>query len=478
MEKTTCISKADWVIAWDEDHRRHVYMCEADVVFEGDTIVFVGRGYEGPVDNRVDGYKLCVMPGLVDIHAHPSTESSYRGIREDHGVPQMYMSGMYERSLAFQPDEQGNRASSEAAYCELLKSGVTSLCDLILPYPGWVDLVAKSGLRGFLGPAFASAHWQLDNRHQLKYAWDRDKGRRDFEKSLKLIDRIQDHECGRLSGVVYPRQIDTCSEDLLRDSVAAARERNLPLTTHAAQSVNEFNEMVNRHGQTPLQWAHKIGFLGPNCILAHVLFVDEHSWLHWWTREDIRLLAESGTTVAHCPTPFARYGQTLEHFGKYLKAGVNMSIGTDVAPHNILEEMRSALVLARVAAEDLTAVSTSDILHAATVGGAAALARDDLGRLSAGCKADIVLLDLDHPLMQPARDPLRSLIYTAAERAVRDVYVDGIQVVKDREVLNLDQADALGRLAEAQARMEKAVPDRDYAGRSALEIAPLSLTRM
>jgi cytosine/adenosine deaminase-related metal-dependent hydrolase len=475
MGKTTCIRNANWVIAWDSSVQQHAYLRDADVVFEADTITFVGKGFEGPLDAEVDGSALCVMPGLVDIHSHPSSESSYRGIREEHGVPEMYMSGLYERGQAFSLDEEGLLASTEVAYCELLKSGVTSIFDQSNPYPGWIDLIVKSGLRGFLAPGYASSSWYLTNRHQLKYRWDEQKGRTDFADCLSLIDRLQRHECGRLSGVVFPKQIDTCTEELLRDSVQAARERNLPIGTHASQSVNEFLVMVDRYGKTPVQWAHEIGLLGPNCILGHVIFVDEHSWLHWATRDDIRLLAETGTTVAHCPTPFARYGQILEHFGKYLRTGVNMAIGTDTAPHNILEEMRSAAVLARIAAGDITSVTTADIFHAATIGGAKALLRDDLGRLSPGCKADIVLVDLNHLHMQPARDPLRCLVYTAAERAVRDVYVDGNLVVKDHEVITLNHAEAVGRLAEAQTRMEAAVPGRDYAGRSALEIAPMSL---
>ena len=92
-----------------------------------------------------------------------------------------------------------------------------------------------------------------------------------------------------------------------------------------------------------------------------------------------------------------------------------------------------------------------------------------------GAKADLVLVDVTHPQMRPARDPLRSLVYTAAERAVRDVYIDGRQVVADGRVLSLDRADALGRLDEAQKRMMAAVPEHDYAGRSAEEIAPMSL---
>jgi 5-methylthioadenosine/S-adenosylhomocysteine deaminase len=101
--------------------------------------------------------------------------------------------------------------------------------------------------------------------------------------------------------------------------------------------------------------------------------------------------------------------------------------------------------------------------------------RDDLGRIAPGKKADLVLVDLACPQMQPARDPLRSLIYHAADRAVRDVFVDGRQVVTDGKVVTLDQAAAGGRLRAAQERMEAQAPGRDYRGRTAAEITPLSL---
>jgi cytosine/adenosine deaminase-related metal-dependent hydrolase len=193
------------------------------------------------------------------------------------------------------------------------------------------------------------------------------------------------------------------------------------------------------------------------------------------TKDDVALMAAHGCTVAHCPTPFARYGHLLESFGGYLRAGVRMGMGTDTTPHNMLEEMRKASSLARIAARDIHSVALGDILHAATAGGASALMRDDLGRLAQGCKADLVLVDLACPDMLPARDPLRSLVFHAADRAVRDVFVGGRQVVAGGKVLTLDHAAAGARLAEAQARMMAGVPGRDYLGRSADEITPLSL---
>ena len=475
MPGTVCIRNADWVVAWDPSNRRHAYLQGGDVAFSGDTIRFVGKRYEGAAGETIDGRGLLVMPGLVDVHAHPGHEASYRGIREEHGVPELYMTGLFERSVAYSLDDEGRLACTEAACCELLLSGVTTLVDISGAYPGWVDLMARSGLRAVLAPMYASARWVVRRPHLPEYEWNEQAARQKFEDALRLCDQLARHPSGRLSGMVSPSQIDTCTEDLLRDSIAAARERGLPFTVHCAQAVGEFYEMVRRHGITPVQWAHQIGLTGPRTIFGHGIFVDEHSWLHWWSRKDVAIMAETGTTVAHAPTPFARYGQTLEDFGKYRRAGVNMALGTDTVPQNMFEEMRWATVLARIAAEDIRSTEMAEVFHAATVGGAQGLGRDDIGKLVPGAKADLVLVDLQNPWMMPARDPLRSLIFHAADRAVRDVYVDGRAVVANGRVLTLDRAAALARLTEAQRRMEMDVPRRDPRGRRSEDIAPLSL---
>jgi 5-methylthioadenosine/S-adenosylhomocysteine deaminase len=473
---TTLIRNADWVITWDAASGRHVYRRGIDLAFEDDRITHLGKGFTGGADRVIDGSGLMAMPGLIDIHSHPHHEPLYRGIREEHGVANMHMTGLYERGQAFSaPDDEARAAGAEFAYCELLLCGVTSLVDISSPFDGWIELFAKSGMRGFLAPGYASARWFLENDLGPSYDWDEPRGRAGFAKALRVIDEAMAHPCTRLSGVVSPMQIDTCTEELLRDSRDAAQDRNLPFTTHCSQSVNEVREMIRRHGVTPIQWADRLGLLGPGTILGHALFLDTHSWVRWHTKRDLALLGDSGTAVAHCPTPFARYGHVMESFGDYLRAGAVMGMGTDCSPHNLIEEMRKASVLARVASRDIHSVDVADFLHAATAGGASALLRDDIGRLAVGKKADLVLVDLATPQMQPARDPLRGFVYHAADRAVRDVFVDGVQVVADRRVLTMDQEDAALRLTAAQKHMESAVPQHDYLHRRAEEIVPLSL---
>ena len=184
----------------------------------------------------------------------------------------------------------------------------------------------------------------------------------------------------------------------------------------------------------------------------------------------------TGTTVAHCPTVFARRGITLKHFGRYKRSGVNMGLGTDTYPHNMLDEMRLAAYLARTQATDPRSLTTTELFEAATVGGAKALGRDDIGRLAPGCRADFVLVDATHPMMRPGRDPMRSLIYAAGDRALKAVYVDGQKVVEDGEVLTIDYRAAAAHLHEAQKRVIDRVPSVDWAHRGVDQISPPTFT--
>ena len=489
----TVIRDADWLIAWNG--AEHVYLRDADLAFDATGITHVGKRYEGPAEHEIDGRSRLVMPGLVNIHCHPTSEPLQRGLTEERKSRKLGMSTIYEylqlvgrsnrpQTLAeargsadpqLYEDTRTRRAAAEVAFAELLRSGVTTLVDYSPNRENWLDDVAATGMRTCVAPSFRSAGWHTPNGHEVQYRWDEAAGRRNFAEALAVLDAVEKHPCPRLFGMIAPGQIDTCTPELLREARAAATDRRLPMTLHAAQSVVEFREMVRRHGKTPIEWLEALGLLGSDFIIGHAIFVDGHSWLNWPDREDLRRIADSGASVAHCPNQFVRGGVMLEHFGRYRRAGINLGIGTDTFPHNMLDEMRWALVLCKVAARDVDATSAAEVFHAATVGGARALGRDDLGRLAAGCRADFVLVDTSHPHLQPLRDPLRGLLFSALERPIRDVFVDGRQVVQEGEVLTIDVGAACEALNEGQRRALEGVAERDWASRSAEEAFPLSL---
>jgi cytosine/adenosine deaminase-related metal-dependent hydrolase len=319
---------------------------------------------------------------------------------------------------------------------------------------------------------FRSGRWYTKNGHQVDYEWNEAAGEKMMSEAFTLIERAEQHPSGRLFGMVVPAQIDTCSETLLRESAQEARKRGLSWQIHAAQSVSEFHEITRRHGFTPIGWMDELGLLGERTIIGHGIFLDDHPQTPWHTKTDVIRMAETGTTVAHCPTVFARRGITLKDIGRYRRAGVNVGIGTDTFPHNMLDEMRLAAYLARTQASDVRTLSGSDLFEAATVNGAKALGREDIGRLAPLCRADIVLVDITHPRMRPARDPLRSLIYSAGDRAVHNVIVDGTVVVRGGELLTMDYAAAAEHLNEAQKEVMAKVPNLDWGRRHVDEVSP------
>lgn len=484
---TTRIRNVAWAIVWDADTKRQTYARDIDFVFTDNRIVFVGRDYGRQADRDIDGSQLCLMPGLVNVHTHLMAENLGRGLIEELGNTSLYMSGLYDEKAPFLAtnmtfDATDTSAALNAAHVstqiaigELLKSGVTTVVDLAVNYDGWLDILANTGIRAYAAPMFRQARWRVPTGSYLEFAWDEEKGRRDFSEALGVVDAARRHPSGRLDGMIAPAQIDTCKVDLLQDSLKAARERGMKLTIHCAQSVAEFQEIVRRHGVTPIEWLDSIGMLNADVILGHAIFLDHHSWVHWGTRRDLDTLAASGASVAHCPVVFSRYGQAMESIGSYIRKGINVALGCDTEPHNMIEEMRMALTLGRLSSRNIRGIELGEIFNAATVGGANALGRPDLGRLAVGAKADFVTIDLDRPEMMPVRDPLRSLVFTAADRAIRDVYIDGRIVVEKGKVLTIDMLE-MGRAAERiQSAIIANAPRSDQRGRTADQISPRAL---
>jgi cytosine/adenosine deaminase-related metal-dependent hydrolase len=474
-EEITVIRNAAWVVAWDENTARHVYRRDADVAFSADGILHVGSRYESHVHREIAGSSMMVMPGLVNIHCHSGDEPIAKGLFEDVGTAALWGNALYEYSALIDSDADAKAACQTIMLGDLMRSGVATHLDIASPHPRWLSLAAESGMRSYLAPGFRQAGWRVIDGHRLDFDWNEPQGRERYAEALAFVDHARAHPSGRIDGVVAPSQIETCAEDLIQEAAAEARKRGMRITIHAAQTMAEHEELLRRTGETAPAMLERLGILGPDLILGHCIFLDHHSWTRQRSRNDLDRLARTGTSVAHCPVTFARSGMTLESLGAYRRAGVNVGLGTDSYPFNMLEEMREAMICSRIAGRSVFDLDTAGLFSAATTGGAKALGRDDLGRLSPGAKADLVLVDLNHPAMQPLHDPLRNLVHCAAERAVRDVYVDGKAILKDRHIVNLDYDGAVRELQDAQRRACRRAEKNDPQGRSFTALAPYSL---
>jgi 5-methylthioadenosine/S-adenosylhomocysteine deaminase len=468
----TVFRNCDWLVAWDQAAKSHVYLRGADFAFSGQDIVHVGKGYDGPATQEIDARDRMIIPGFVDIHSHPGHEPGWKGMLEELGSPKLGQSSLYEFMPVFQVGKEYTRPCLRVAVSELLKSGVTTICDLGRPRDCWADEYAETGIRAVLWGMFRSGPWKTTNGHSVEYDLDYAAGDKALKNAIEIADKASRHPSGRITGFFGPAQIDTCSEGQIRDALAAARERNQPIQIHAAQSIVEFQEIVRRYGATPVEWLDRIGALGPDTIIGHCIFLNDHPWIHYPHANDFEMLRDSGAMVAHCPVVFARRGIALNTLSRYVKAGIQCGIGTDSFPHNMLDEMRMACYAGRIIGGSFTASTTHDVFMGATATGADMIRRPDLGRLAPGCKADFSVVDMRNPYMQPDYEPIRSLVYSANDRAIRDVYVDGRQVVKEGEVVEFDIAEDIELLRRAQSEAIAAAPSHDWAGRRLDQLSP------
>ena len=185
------IRNAAWVVAWREAAQSHVYRRDVDLTVEGDTVAAIGPAKTADDADAVeiDGRGLAVLPGFVDIHAHPCSEPMLKGLTDEVGSRQLYMSSLYEYLPLFEADPEGRRAATEVALCELMQSGVTTVCDLSAAREDWLDTLGASGMRVYAAPMFRSGRWYTPNGREVRYTWDEQAGREWLDRALRVIDR-------------------------------------------------------------------------------------------------------------------------------------------------------------------------------------------------------------------------------------------------------------------------------------------------
>lgn len=464
---------AGHIIATQNGQHRHLR--NGVVVYEDDKIIHVGPSFDGSADQVIDAPNGVVTPGFVNTHAHLAGSPLDKSFIEDVGPRQFYLSGLFE----YLPVRNGAQDSEADVAClafsmaELVRTGTTTIMEIGHRPVEAVEEADKVGLRLYMGQGYRSGAWLTRDGKRAEWVWDEQAGLTGMAHAVKFIQDYDGKSNGRIKGFLSPMQIDTCTEDLLRRSRAAANEMKVPMALHTSQSVTEFNEMVARHGRSPVEWLEDIGFLGPDVILGHAIILAGGSWANYHG-DDIAILARTGSNIAHCVWVFARRGIAMESFARYTAAGVNMTIGTDTAPQTMLESLRWAAVCSKIVDRRTDVATAADVFNAATLNGAKALGRDDLGRIEVGAKADILIWDGDTIFMSPLRDPVKNIVYSAQAEDLNTSIIDGVVRMKDRQVLGVDIKKLADDLQAAGERMWPAMQEHDWAGRDVDQLSPQS----
>jgi len=459
----------------------HEIFKEGVVVFEGNRIEFAGKEYAQPVDKKIDARGCLVSPGFIDTHFHSGSNASdyilNDSTKTDFFASNYLAHGGPTREGAHAAHLKDVDVGQRFSLIHVLKSGVTTTFEIGGPgteAQRYVDMVDQIGIRCATGPSYKNVSFFHDRQGRLEYDWDDERGSKGLKAAVDFAKKHNGACNGRMTTMLFPGHVDSCTPALLKDTKRAAQEFGVGIQIHATINLFEFHTVMQRERCTPIELLHKLGFLGPDVSLSHCIFVSGHSWLAYPYGDDLKIIADSGASVAYSPLKYLKLGIVMESFDRYRQAGINMGIGTDTFPKDLISDMRYAALAARVADKSFLAGHPRDVFNAVTLGGAKMLGRDDLGRLQKGAKADIAIVNLRDIAFGAVRDPIRSLMETAVSRDVRTVIVDGETLVDDGKYLRLSEEELLEKVQAKGEQIWDSVPKWHWTGKSIDEVVPTS----
>ncbi|MDA3938140.1 MAG: amidohydrolase [Spirochaetia bacterium] len=375
----------------------------------------------------IDGTGKYIIPGLVNAHAHTAM-TLLRGVAEDVTVDDWFNKHVwiYEQSLT--PDDVYVGTLLGAA--EMLLSGVTAVADHYFAMDRAFDAYVESGMR-------ANISWAVfgtgpDNETQ-------------FETAMKFTKDYSGKN-SRISISLGPHSPYICPEDFLKKVSTVSSKLELPMHIHVSETEAQVLDSLKKTGLTPIQVLDKTGVLRKGTILAHAF---------WATDDDLRLIKERGSGIAHCAKSYMKFGDINDLLPRAIKAGVKIAYGSDgLASNNtadIFEVARDAALLAKCASRNSEDAKISELLPLLNNGDVIGL--DDYGEIKEGALADLVIIDPSTPNMMPGNNIFADILYSLNNRNIHSVIVDGKLVVENGKLLTVNVEDLKAEATQIAKRL-------------------------
>ena len=402
------------------------------VAVSGDRIVAVLpqaqalRRFEAARVVRLERHVL--IPGLVNLHCHAAM-TLMRGIADD--VPLMsWLKDHIWPAEAKHVSDEFVHDGGLLAMAEMLRGGCTFVNDMYFFPAATARAALRAGMRASLGVIaidFPSAY--ASDAHDY------------MKKGLATRDAYRGEPL--LSFCLAPHAPYTVSDETLRHVVMLAEELDVPIHCHVQETADEIAQGRSQHGMRPFERLRRLGVVGPRLIAVHAVHMAD---------AELDVMAREGVSVAHCPSSNLKLASGIARVAAMHARGINVGIGTDSAASNnrldMLNEMRTAALLAKGASGDAGAVDAHTALRMATLDAARALGLDgQVGSLEPGKLADLAAVELSSLETLPCFDPLSHLVYCAGREHVTHVWVGGEARVEDRRLVGLDEADLRDKAA-------------------------------
>jgi 5-methylthioadenosine/S-adenosylhomocysteine deaminase len=423
---------------------------DANRVFKGSVAIDGGRimavepsataSFNIAFDDVIDGRGCALLPGFVQTHIH-LCQTLFRGAADDLELIDWLKQRVWPMEAAHTPESV--YASARLGIAELIKGGTT--CALTMETVNHTDsvfrAVEESGFRATVGKCMMD---QSDDAPEALI----EETEESIAESLNLLEWWNGRAEGRIRCCFAPRFALSCTRELLERVAHLSRELGVMVHTHASENRDEIAMVERTTGKRNIEYLRDVGLTAPHVVLAHCVHLDD---------AEIEILRSTGAHVAHCPSSNLKLASGIARVAEMLDRGVSVSLGADGAPCNnrldMFTEMRTAALLQKVL-RGSRAVPALTALRMATTGGARALGlADQIGSIEVGKRADLQLVKLDRLHATPQPDPISTIVYAAEAGDVEAVIIDGRIVMRDGELLTLNEQDVIAQAQDQSQRL-------------------------
>ena len=410
-------------------------IADGQVAVRGDRIVYAGaRKPDGTwqAKRRVGGAGKAVLPGFVNCHCHTAS-IIFRSQTDDHAAKAALLEVAFRMEKDVSDEEWA--LLGEVGCADMLRAGVTTINDIWYSPRRLAETVERCGLRAQIAHKVFDV--RLEDLHRGDYTHHQEIGAARLGDGVAFAEDWHGRAGGRITARIGTHATDTCAPGLIREARAEASRLGIGMHIHAAQSAAEVDEISAKHGCGPLEYLLDLGMLAPDVVLAHLVFASDG---------DLDAVAESGAHYAHCPTIYPRRGR-YPRLEAIMERGIPTGFATDWMLNDPFEGMRNAINAMRLRLGGADAMTCEQALWTHTMGAASVMGLEgEIGSLEAGKKADLIVVDLDRPHLQPFYGGYPALVFYARASDVTTSVVDGRIVLDEGRPVHLDEADALRRL--------------------------------
>jgi len=426
-----------------------VTMNPQEAVFQGNVLVDNNRiayiGNEEPhADRVIYGEGKLLIPGLIQTHVHLS-QTLFRSQADDLELLDWLKKRIWPLEGAH--DAESLYQSALLGISELLLGGTTSLVDMQTVHhtDAAVHAIAESGIRATTGKVMMD-HGDDVPGTLIQSTNDA------IQESVDLLEKWHGRENGRIQYAFTPRFVVSCTEELLKEVVALSEKYRVRVHTHASENKGEIEIVERERGMRNVLYLDHIGMAAPNLILTHCI---------WLNDEEMDVLEKRDVKVAHCPTCNIKLSSGIAPIPEMLKRGITVSLGADGSPANnnldVFQEMKMAALIQKPL-HGPTIMPAKEVFKMATLGGARAMGLEqEIGSIEVGKKADLVMISLDEPHLNPVAgvNPYSLLVYSARVSDVNLSMVDGKILMENRELKTIDKDKVVKQSNEILKKIKK-----------------------